>query len=249
MATGHTYPASYYHTAGRWERVIVLLRPTHTTSISQGEDVVNFSKLKPLFRTAKARRLLAKLDETRPPYLSMADMMVCVAPGWMEAFNEENNRKAWAAIGIQPFTRRVYWELLRKEAAAQKAVSKAEGVNNKHVLTFGFKGKEKRTLEGEEGEGRGGEGRGSVAEAVSAVPLKELEKAGKYAKLAEGARAKLHVARNHVQHSKLVKDELLGILRAMGQTPAGSARKGDLELQLQELLGQPGKNGPCGYIF
>eukprot|EP00854_Cymbomonas_tetramitiformis_P001032 gene1032-1563_t len=79
--------------------------------------------------------------------------------------------------------------------------------------------------------------------------VKELVKAGKYAKLAEGARAKLHVARNHVQHSKLVKDELLGILRAMGQTPASCARKGDLELQLQELLGQPGKNGPCGYIF
>ncbi|KAK3262902.1 hypothetical protein CYMTET_28268 [Cymbomonas tetramitiformis] len=78
---------------------------------------------------------------------------------------------------------------------------------------------------------------------------KELERAGKYAKLAKGAQAKLLAARNHVQHSKLVKDELVGLMRTLGQTPASSARKGDLELQLQELLGQPGKNGPCGYIF
>ncbi|KAK3265163.1 hypothetical protein CYMTET_26140 [Cymbomonas tetramitiformis] len=206
--------------------VIVLLRPPHTTSISQGEDVVNFSKLKPLFRTAKARRLLAKLDETRSPYLSMADMMVCVAPGWMEAFNEENNRKAWAAIGIQPFTRRRCHVRDKGPMTCDASFAVVEEASRKKQAAAEDTLSRKRE-----------------------AAVKELVKAGKYAKLAEGARAKLHVARNHVQHSKLVKDELLGILRAMGQTPASCARKGDLELQLQELLGQPGKNGPCGYIF
>ncbi|KAK3246630.1 hypothetical protein CYMTET_43839 [Cymbomonas tetramitiformis] len=61
-------------------------------------------------------------------------------------------------VSIKPFTRCVYWELVRKEQAAEKTVAKAEGVNLE-VLTFGFKGKaRKETQEEEEEEDEEGEG-------------------------------------------------------------------------------------------
>ncbi|KAK3279461.1 hypothetical protein CYMTET_12657 [Cymbomonas tetramitiformis] len=145
--------------------IIILLRPPHTTNISQGEDVVNFGKFKPLFRTAKAHRLLEKLNTgSKTLFLDMGDLMPCTAAAWEAAFSKKENTKAWAAIGVNPFTRCVYWELRRKEEAAQARVKKVEGVNLE-VLTFGFKGKEPRNKAGEEeeeeGEGEGeGEGRG-----------------------------------------------------------------------------------------
>ncbi|KAK3289055.1 hypothetical protein CYMTET_3494 [Cymbomonas tetramitiformis] len=77
---------------------------------------------------------------------------------------------------------------------------------------------------------------------------KEMERSAKYYKLAEGAREKLGRELNHVLHSKLVKDELVSMLRGMGHTPATNTRKSDLENQLQELLGMPGRSGPWGYI-
>eukprot|EP00854_Cymbomonas_tetramitiformis_P031198 gene31198-39164_t len=55
--------------------ILILLRPPHTSSISQGEDVINFAVFKPEFRTAKALLLVNKLDHTRSPYLTMADLM------------------------------------------------------------------------------------------------------------------------------------------------------------------------------
>ncbi|KAK3284999.1 hypothetical protein CYMTET_7374 [Cymbomonas tetramitiformis] len=157
--------------------IIILLRPPHTTNISQGEDVVNFGKFKPLFRTAKAHRLLEKLNTgSKTLFLDMGDLMPCTAAAWEAAFSKKENTKAWAAIGVNPFTRCVYWELRRKEEAAQARVKKVEGVN----------------LEDED-----------------------------------------------VKHAKLLKEELVGVLRGMGETPASSARKEVLEGALQELLGQP----------
>ncbi|KAK3243865.1 hypothetical protein CYMTET_46499 [Cymbomonas tetramitiformis] len=89
---------------------------------------------------------------------------------------------------------------------------------------------------------------GTVARKRQAA-AKELERSTKYPKLAERAQEKLQVTRNHVIHAKLVKDDLVGVLRAMGETPAATARKGDLEELLQKLLGQPGSWGPFGHIM
>ncbi|KAK3244607.1 hypothetical protein CYMTET_45787 [Cymbomonas tetramitiformis] len=271
----------------REEGIIIILRPPHTTSISQGEDVVNFPVFKPDFRVAKAHRLVDKLKSGQPPYLSNADLMAVTTPAWHKAFSVENNLKAWARIGIKPFTRCVYWELVRKEKAAEKTVAKAEGVNLE-VLTFGFKGKARKETQEEEEEEEGeeaGTGRGKsrvssslfwdkgpmtsdasfaaveqvakekqrAAEGTVArkrqAAAKELERSAKYQKLAERAQEKLQVTRNHVIHAKLVKDDLVGVLRAMGETPAATARKGDLEELLQKLLGQPGSWGPFGHIM
>ncbi|KAK3236146.1 hypothetical protein CYMTET_53694 [Cymbomonas tetramitiformis] len=68
---------------------------------------------------------------------------------------------------------------------------------------------------------------------------KELQRSVKYAKLAEAAQQKLARAGQDVKQAKLLKEELVGVLRGMGETPASSARKEVLEGALQELLGQP----------
>ncbi|KAK3236312.1 hypothetical protein CYMTET_53538 [Cymbomonas tetramitiformis] len=68
---------------------------------------------------------------------------------------------------------------------------------------------------------------------------KELQRSAKYAKLAEAAQQKLAQTGQDVKQAKLLKEELVGVLRGMGETPASSARKEVLEGALQELLGQP----------
>ncbi|KAK3241410.1 hypothetical protein CYMTET_48826 [Cymbomonas tetramitiformis] len=120
--------------------IIIVMRPPHTTNISQGEDVINFGTFKPLFRTAKANRLLEKLNTgSKKLFLDMGDLMPCTTAAWEEDFSKEENRKAWAKIGVNPFTRCVYWELRGKEEVAKARVKKVEDVNTE-VLTFGFKG-------------------------------------------------------------------------------------------------------------
>ncbi|KAK3283777.1 hypothetical protein CYMTET_8542 [Cymbomonas tetramitiformis] len=210
--------------------IIIVLRPPHTTNISQGEDVINFGTFKPLFRTVKANRLLEKLNTgSKKLFLDMGDLMPCTTAAWEEAFSKEENRKAWAKIGANPFTRCVYCELRGKEEVANARVKKVEGVNLE-VLTFGFKGKEPMSKAGEEEEEEG-EGR----ERGRAV----LERSAKYAKLAEAAQQKLAQTGHDVKQAKLLKEEMVGVLRGMGETPASNARKEVLEGALQELLGQP----------
>ena len=51
--------------------------------------------------------------------LSVADMLGCAKGPWEESFNQYNCLRAWDLIGVVPFTRRVYWELL--EAKAKRA--------------------------------------------------------------------------------------------------------------------------------
>ncbi|KAK3284888.1 hypothetical protein CYMTET_7484 [Cymbomonas tetramitiformis] len=151
-------------------------------------------------------------------------------------------------------------------------LSKAPGVNLE-VLTFGFKGKEARRKDTEDGEAEVEEeragGRVSSAQFWDRGPMtsdasfkaiaevaeqkkqaaadtqvrkrqaavKEMERSAKYAKLAEGARKKVeHQARNHVKLAKLVKEELVGMLKAMGETPATSAKKADMEALVQQLF-------------
>ncbi|KAK3263358.1 hypothetical protein CYMTET_27831 [Cymbomonas tetramitiformis] len=175
----------------------------------------------------------------------------------MEAFNRENNRKGWAAIGLYPFNRCVYWELVDKKAKAVAAVSKALGVNLE-VLTFGFKGKDARRKATEDGETEVEEEQVAEQKKQAATAtqvrkrqaaVKEMERSVKYAKLAEGARKKVEQARNHVKLAKLVKEELVGMLKAMGETPAASAKKADMETLVQHLLGLPTKEGPFGFLF
>ena len=43
---------------------------------------------------------------------------------WESAFSQENCMKAWASIGVVPFTRCVYWDLLSAEAKAKETAIK-----------------------------------------------------------------------------------------------------------------------------
>ena len=70
----------------------------------QGEDVQRFAIFKPKYLRAKytltAARLL--LGESR---LTAGDLLLCAKEAWQEAFNLEHSLKAWAKIGVSPFTR------------------------------------------------------------------------------------------------------------------------------------------------
>ncbi|KAK3253285.1 hypothetical protein CYMTET_37458 [Cymbomonas tetramitiformis] len=71
----------------------------------------------------------------------------------------------------------------------------------------------------------------------------------KYARVADGAKAKLMAVGNTVIHAKLLKDELVAALRVRGHAPAATALKAQLEADLQVLLGPPLPTGPCGMFF
>ncbi|KAK3275523.1 hypothetical protein CYMTET_16351 [Cymbomonas tetramitiformis] len=83
----------------------VVLRPPHTSNISQGEDVRNFAIFKPKFRVAKAHRLIGKLDTIgdEVPSLGMGDMIPVSKGPYPEAFHPEHNRKGWSLIACEPF--------------------------------------------------------------------------------------------------------------------------------------------------
>ena len=93
----------------------ILLRPPHTTHILQGEDVVHFGIFKPEYHRAKVTAL-AKKVLAGTYKLSVQDLLQVAKAPWEKAFNMHNGLKAWDAIGVSPFTMRVYWDLL----AAQK---------------------------------------------------------------------------------------------------------------------------------
>ena len=101
----------------------VVLRPPHTTHILQGEDVVHFAVFKPKYHQAKMVALAAKIFGTRTYKLTASDLLKVAKGPWEEAFSLAQCQKAWAAIGIYPFTQGVYWDLLEKEEASRtKAV-------------------------------------------------------------------------------------------------------------------------------
>ena len=110
--------------------VILILRPPHTSHVSQGEDVVNFFNFK---GAAREKTLQASQKKYRllPPYndplawggnqaketaqLGNSDLMFCVREPWEHAFSREKCKKAWDTTGLNPFTQRVYWELKEQE--------------------------------------------------------------------------------------------------------------------------------------
>ncbi|KAK3239237.1 hypothetical protein CYMTET_50821 [Cymbomonas tetramitiformis] len=116
-------------------------------------------------------------------------------------------------IGAKPFTRSVYWTLVEAERKQEAAVAAAPGVNH-DVLTFGFKrlqshahdivrAKFVQKKQKEEDKDK----RKRLAAEVSAGRLV------KYARVADGAKAKLMAVGNKVIHAKLLNDELVAALR------------------------------------
>ncbi|KAK3250176.1 hypothetical protein CYMTET_40435 [Cymbomonas tetramitiformis] len=192
-----------------------------------------------------------KLDaiEEEIPSLGMGDMVSVSKEPYLKAFHPEQNKKGWSMIGVKPFTRSVYWTLVEAERKQEAAVAAAPGVNH-DVLTFGFKRLQSHAhdivrayfvqkKQKEEDKDK----RKRLATEVSAGRLV------KYARVADGAKAKLMAVGNKVIHAKLLKDELVAALRVRGHASAATALKAQLEADLQVLLGPPLPTGPCGMFF
>ena len=85
-----------------------------------GEDVVNFKNAKADFMKEKQKLLTrlhfeglrAKPPRPGPSSLGFQHSCRTIKPVWEKHFSKERNKIAWQRIGVVPFTRCVYWDLL-----------------------------------------------------------------------------------------------------------------------------------------
>ena len=102
----------------------VVLRPPHTTHLLQGEDVQHFAVFKPLYQQKKLLAVNTKLL-SGTHRLTVGDLLHCAKDAWERAFDLNNCLKAWEKIGVSPFTRKVYWDLLAAEEQREKVAKQA----------------------------------------------------------------------------------------------------------------------------
>jgi hypothetical protein len=104
--------------------VVIVLRPPHTSHLTQGEDVEggNFSTF---HRKERVKKLEVKngrelCDQRRSGagyQLIRSDMGAIIHDAWQEGFSNSVNATAWQRIGVYPlFNRRVYWQLKAEES-------------------------------------------------------------------------------------------------------------------------------------
>ena len=99
-----------------------ILRPPHTSHLTQQEDLVNFSVLMPLYREAKHATLAYNamwFDETK---LNVSDFEDTIRAPFNAAFCKEKVQSAWAHAGYYPFTMRPYWLLKLEEVRATTVI-------------------------------------------------------------------------------------------------------------------------------
>jgi hypothetical protein len=140
--------------------VVIVLRPPHTSHLTQGEDVEggNFSTFHRKERVTKLEvkngRELSDHRRSGAGYqLVRADIGNIICDAWLDAFSNSVNATAWQRIGVYPlFNRKVYWELkaeedknlaalntvapLRPSAAAQDALAAAIQVHEVAAAVF-----------------------------------------------------------------------------------------------------------------
>jgi hypothetical protein len=102
------------------------VRPPHTSSLSQGEDVDIFRLFKPAYRRAlqlcmREKMMAHKLQQPQP--LTNFDLPRCIKEAWNAATSKEVIERAWNSDGLMPFSRKVQWDLKAEED--QRAVSRA----------------------------------------------------------------------------------------------------------------------------
>ena len=115
------------------------MRLPHTTHVLQGEDVQYFTIFKPQYLRAKYELTQARLFLGKSPRLTAGDLLLCAKEAWETAFNLEHSLKAWAKIGVSPFTRCVYWDL-KKAEDKRAAVAVAAQVNPELLTLKGMAG-------------------------------------------------------------------------------------------------------------
>ena len=82
----------------------IVLRPPHTTHILQGEDVEHFAVFKPRYQQNKLMMMTRRIFGGKPS-LTPGQSLQCAKEPWEKAFDLEHSLKAWAKIGVSPFTR------------------------------------------------------------------------------------------------------------------------------------------------
>jgi hypothetical protein len=108
--------------------VHVILRPPHTSHVTQGEDVQGghfhtFHRLERKEKQLVTQHLLVSSFKDRK--LHRKHVMRITKAAWEEAFSVRVCQHAWQAIGIYPyFDQRPYWEQKAKEAAVAKLKAK-----------------------------------------------------------------------------------------------------------------------------
>ena len=131
--------------------IVLILRPPHTSHVTQCEDIINFRILKPLitYRLSKimiekkSRKVGTRYENPRPgagkwaSTLGFEDLLYAVSHAWREAFSEANCLLAWDHAGLRPFNRMPYHKV---KAETDKRVNKrlASGKKAGWLLTNDF---------------------------------------------------------------------------------------------------------------
>lgn len=110
--------------------VWVVLRPPHTSHVTQGEDVQG-GHFHTFHREERIQKSLLKAalevqprrhNGFRDSQLKRSDIMKITAKAWEKAFSPDICFHAWQRIGIYPnFTRRPYWEIKAQEQQRRQA--------------------------------------------------------------------------------------------------------------------------------
>lgn len=143
----------------------IIVRPPHTTHVLQPEDVVSFRPLKIAFRAAKAKLLIDQGLKGHKVGITGEHMLGLLKVAWESAFCREKVVQAWKVTGYIPFTRRVYWNLLRKEEATAATLAEAGRVDPSYKESLGLIAASGGNTAGFAAEhGAGGEGEGGEEE-------------------------------------------------------------------------------------
>eukprot|EP00961_Rhodomonas_salina_P096530 1298387-Rhodomonas_salina.3 len=122
----------------------LVLRQPHTSHVCQGEDVINFWKLKQEIHKScwtelsvrAMSTLLNKKGTSAPVSLMNEDLMGCVKKQWESAFSKSNCSTAWRVTGFEPFTQRVYWQLKALEDAKELQSQRTELATGLNISNF-----------------------------------------------------------------------------------------------------------------
>ena len=128
--------------------IMILLRPPHTTAVTQGEDVWGFGLFKTAYVSAKEALFTersmafdeATINGQSTKHLSKdlhwSDLMNLVREPWQNAFSRTNVLTAWKKIGIYPWTRCVEHTLRAKEEKIQKSIETRNELKNRLRLNL-----------------------------------------------------------------------------------------------------------------
>ena len=84
----------------------------------------HFGVFKELYQRTKLTTMATRLLSGKHR-LTAGDLLYCAKDAWEMTFNMHHSLRAWEKIGVSPFTRKVYWDLVaakqKRDAVAARA--------------------------------------------------------------------------------------------------------------------------------